>query len=85
MTMKNDIKAECTECGGRMVAGQMVDQRYYNAGSGEWVAGVVEVGKWTGEVKNAERYTVAAYRCDDCGFLKLYAREVTPERGWMKP
>ena len=79
--MKRDVKAECTECGGRMTAGAMVDFRRNKAATGEWVPGELVTSAWTGAIQNAERLVTQAYRCEDCGFLKLYARERAPEPG----
>ena len=81
--MKRDVKTECTECGGRMQAGSMVDYRRNVAAGSEWVAGEVATSAWTGAIKNPERFATVAYRCDDCGFLKLFAREAAPAPGWL--
>lgn len=81
--MKRDIRTECTECGGRMTAGSMVDYRRNVAAAGEWVAGEVATSGWTGAIKNPERFVTSAYRCDECGFLKLYARDPAPAPGWL--
>jgi hypothetical protein len=76
--MKRDPKSECTECGGRMTAGSMVDYRRDAAATGEWVSGDVVSSAWTGSIKNKERFVTSAFRCEDCGFLKIYAREPAP-------
>jgi hypothetical protein len=80
--MKRDVKAECSECGGRMTAGSMVDYRRNVATTGEWVPGEVVSSMWTGAIKNPDRFAVGAYRCEDCGCLKLYAREPAPPPSW---
>ena len=81
--MKRDVKTECTECGGRMVEGSVVDFRRNIAAAGEWVPGDVVVSGWTGQIKNEERFVMTAYRCAGCGFLKLFAREPAPAAGWL--
>ena len=81
--MRREIKTECTECGGRMSAGSMVDYRRNVAAAGEWVPGEVTTSGWTGAIKNPERFVTSAYRCDACGFLKLYAREPAPNASWL--
>lgn len=81
--MKRDVKSECTECGGRMSAGSLVDYRRNVAAAGEWVPGEVTTSGWTGAIRNPERFVTAAYRCEECGFLKLYAREPAPAPGWL--
>ncbi len=79
--MKRNPNPECTECGGAMTAGSVVDFRRNVAAAGEWVPGDVMTSGWTGAIKNTERYLMSAYRCADCGFLKLYARESAPAQG----
>jgi hypothetical protein len=81
--MNRSAKTECTDCGGRMMEGALVDYRRHEAAAGEWVAGDVVTSVWTGAIKNPERLVIRAYRCEDCGLLKLYAREVAPEKGWL--
>jgi hypothetical protein len=81
--MKRSVKGECTECGGQMVEGALVDYRRYEAAAGEWVAGDVVTSVWTGAIKNPERFIISAYRCEDCGLLKLYARELAQASAWL--
>ena len=81
--MKRSVKSECTECGGRMTAGSVVDFRRNVAAAGEWVPGEVMTSGWTGQIENESRFVMSAYRCDECGFLKLYAREPAPKPGWL--
>jgi predicted RNA-binding Zn-ribbon protein involved in translation (DUF1610 family) len=83
MPMKREVKPECTECGGRMTAGSMVDYRRNVAATGEWVPGEVMTSGWTGAIKNPDRFVTSAWRCEDCGFLKLYARESAPAHGLL--
>jgi predicted RNA-binding Zn-ribbon protein involved in translation (DUF1610 family) len=81
--MKRGVKSECSECGGRMAAGSVVDYRRNVAAAGEWVPGEVVASAWTGALRNEERFVLSAYRCEDCGFLKLYARDPAPAPGWL--
>ncbi len=74
-----EIAITCTECGGAMEPGSVVDFRRNAAAAGEWVPGEVEASTWTGALKNTDRFLISAYRCADCGSLKLYAR--TPADG----
>ena len=62
----------CTDCGHPIAAGVLVDYRRGAARPSEWVEGELETGTWTGGVKNEVRYEIAAYRCTNCGLLKLY-------------
>ena len=81
--MKRNVKTECTECGGEMTPGSVVDFRRNVAAAGEWVPGDVVTSGWTGQIKNEARFVMSAYRCADCGFLKLYAREPAPAPTWL--
>ena len=83
MPMKRDVKTECTECGGRMNAGSLVDYRRNVAAAGEWVPGEVTTSGWTGAIQNPDRFVLNAFRCDDCGFVKLFARDAAPKPGWL--
>jgi hypothetical protein len=80
--MKRDVNTACTECGGSMEDGSVVDFRRNMATAGEWVAGEVVASGWTGALKNAERFVIDAYRCVDCGSLKLYARTRSSSSAW---
>ena len=80
--MKREVKTECRECGGTLEPGSVVDFRRNVAAAAEWVAGDVVTSAWTGSIKNAERFVMSAYRCADCGFIKLYARDPASTPGW---
>jgi hypothetical protein len=56
-----------------MIAGVVIDYRRGSAHPSEWVEAELQTSSWTGSVKNDVRYAVSAYRCPDCGLLKLYA------------
>jgi hypothetical protein len=68
---------QCTECGGPMTEGALVDFRRDRAAASEWVPGRVESSVWTGSLRNTTRFKVTAFRCDDCGYLKMFARDPT--------
>ena len=82
MPEMKEMKTTCTECGGALEAGSLVDFRRGVAAASEWVPGDVEASTWTGAIKNAERYVVSAFRCADCGILKLYARTPATSSRW---
>lgn len=76
------INTTCSECGGQMEDGSIVDFRRSVAAAGEWARGAVEVSTWTGAIKNPERFVISAYRCVDCGYIKLYARTPATGSSW---
>ena len=81
--MKRTPKTDCSDCGGAMEEGSVVDFRRNDAAPGEWVPGDVVSSAWTGSIKNAERFVMTAFRCGDCGMLKLYARKPASGSGWI--
>jgi hypothetical protein len=58
-----------------MTEGAIVDFRRGGAAAGEWVPGQVESSVWTGSLRNATRLEVTAFRGEDCGYLKMFARK----------
>jgi hypothetical protein len=69
----------CSRCGGRMEAGFMLDRGHYGVpqATAEWVEGEPERSIWTGiKTKGREHYRVETYRCEGCGRLDSYAREL---------
>jgi hypothetical protein len=79
--MKSAVKSECTECGGVMTAGVVVDFRRNVPTVEGWIPHRVVRTGIVGEPKSAERFVMSAYRCEDCGFLKMYACKPAP--GWL--
>jgi hypothetical protein len=63
----------CPDCAGEMVAGTLMDYRRGTVEPSEWVEGGLSTSVWTGRVRNEKRYEVTAFRCAQCGLLKLYA------------
>lgn len=71
----------CSECGGNMQMGFPLDQSYTGVMQSEWVEGDVDIkktifGKKVADFFNGrgrKKYNVFAYRCERCGFMKLYA------------
>lgn len=73
----------CPECQGEMVDGNLVDRGHFNISRGtEWVEGPLEVSSWTGAPKNRGRFEIAALRCSQCGFLKLFADRSSTQQSW---
>lgn len=64
-----------------MVEGTVADYRRNSLQPGEWVEGRPKASIWSGRVKNEERFQVTAYRCTNCGYLKLYANELATSPG----
>ncbi|MEL6613312.1 MAG: PF20097 family protein [Bacteroidota bacterium] len=69
--------ATCLRCGGTMEPGYL---NGYTAGGAvsRWISGPFALSKWTGFPpgwKRRRKLHVQAYRCTECGFLDLYARD----------
>lgn len=73
MANHSEQRQACPECGGKMEPGAVVDFRRNSPKPSEWVEGQVESSVWTGAIKNERRLQIDAYRCQRCGYLKLYA------------
>ena len=66
----------CSECGGGMTEGFLLDETHGGRQVLRWVEGSPEKSMWVGlKLKNKEVVHVMTYRCTDCGYLKSYARE----------
>jgi hypothetical protein len=67
----------CPKCAGSMEAGFILDRAHMNVLTvSQWLEGEPETSFWTGlKTKNRERYAVATYRCQRCGFLESYAKQ----------
>jgi uncharacterized Fe-S cluster-containing MiaB family protein len=62
-----------------MEAGFLLDRGQYGVPqtTAEWVEGTPERSIWTGiKTKGREHYRVETYRCEVCGYLDSYAREL---------
>ena len=73
--MRKGVNTKCTECGGIMDSGRIADQAHAGVVMGRWVDSKPEVNIWSGKMKNEKVFDLMAYRCRDCGFVKLYARD----------
>ena len=67
----------CPKCGGTMQAGFIAD--FGHGGTvkpSDWVVGRPQRSFWFGtRVRDRQRFRVTAYRCGQCGYLELYARD----------
>ena len=68
----------CPKCSAKMARGFLVDHNYYGVAESQWADGTPEVSVWTDSVKmrGRERRTVETYRCESCGYLESYARDL---------
>ena len=66
----------CPECGGEMEEGFVADRGHYEyVKPSDWVEGAPETSFWSGtKTKGKARYPIVTFRCEQCGFLKFYAR-----------
>jgi len=66
----------CTECGGKMELGIIVDVGHGNfaADASYWMEGTNEKKFWGGlKIKGRKKHYISALRCVQCGLLKFYA------------
>jgi hypothetical protein len=77
-------KMTCPECQGEMVDGNLVGQGQHNISRGtEWVEGPLESSSWSGAApKNRARFAIAALRCSQCGYVKLFADRPAAPPSW---
>lgn len=75
--MLEEIK--CTECSGKMVPGQLIDQSYVTSGPQHWAKKATSIMG----IGLGHSYPIISYRCEKCGYLKNYAPEepVDPDIG----
>ena len=81
-----DEKA-CPDCKGIMVEGFILDLTYGGQLVPRWVRGKPETSVWTDvRSKGKECYSVASYRCVQCGLFRSYATEEAdpPNMWWGK-
>lgn len=73
--MTSDERGKCSDCGGEMVEGFILDMAYGGGVAPRWVRGRPRWSWWSGlRIKRgAECRAVETYRCVGCGLLKSYA------------
>lgn len=75
----------CPDCNGIMVEGFILDLTYGGQLVPRWIRGKPENSFWAGGVKTKgkECFSVATYRCVQCGYLRSYAAdEADPPSIW---
>jgi hypothetical protein len=66
---------KCSECGGTMVQGFILEIDGARRAVATWVEGAPEKSFWQGaNVPKEKCIPVGTFRCSVCGFLKNYAR-----------
>jgi hypothetical protein len=73
---KVELPTTCSDCGGAMSAGFLVDQGYGMEKVSTWQEGEPQKKWWAmGGItqSGATRIEVTTLRCDRCGILKSYA------------
>jgi hypothetical protein len=65
-----------------MQEGYILDTTYGGRLQSSWIEGKPEKSIWTGlKVMKKRKYHITVYRCENCGFLKLYAGlDITPNK-----
>ena len=65
----------CSECGGEMQEGYIPDFTRGTARQSFWVEGAFEKDFWGfPKYKGKKTHRITAYRCENCGFIKLFAK-----------
>lgn len=74
-----ETEKNCPECGGIMVEGFILDLTYGGQMVPRWIRGKPERSVWSGvRSSGKECYSVASFRCVQCGRLASYATEEAP-------
>lgn len=69
----------CSKCGGKMRRGFLADRGDHNTFVAHWIHGEPVNAEIFGikgdnvDVRNRNAFPVCSIRCDQCGFLELYA------------
>jgi endogenous inhibitor of DNA gyrase (YacG/DUF329 family) len=65
---------KCPKCSATMQVGFLRDRERGRSRIAEWIQGIPEFG-WLGnlKVRSRVRYRIAAFCCEGCGLLELYA------------
>ena len=67
----------CPKCRAPMERGFLVDHTHGGVAPSEWADGLAERSFWTGvKMRGRERRRVETFRCESCGYLESYAREL---------
>ncbi len=74
----NEVNNICPKCSGTMQEGFTLEIGAYDSNSQEtWIEGQPEYEFWSGlKTSGRRRFAVISYRCEKCGFLEQYARDV---------
>jgi hypothetical protein len=64
----------CSECGGKMQDGYILDYTYSGKDISSWVEGEPVKDFWDGGLSQRGKrvFRIVAFCCESCGFLKLY-------------
>ncbi len=64
----------CSECGGSMQEGYVLDVTKMDRLQSSWIEGKPEKEFWLGlNLEDRLVLPISAFRCKSCGFLKFYA------------
>lgn len=67
---------KCPKCDSEMQEGFILDESHGYHLTSSWVAGKPERSFWTGtKIHGKEKHPIQSFRCNQCGYLELYARE----------
>ncbi len=69
----------CSECGGEMLEGYILDVTRGGRVPSSWIEGKPEKDFWLGlKIEDKHVFYITAFRCESCGFLKFYAENSVP-------
>ncbi len=69
----NSKEMVCPKCQSNMIEGTVFDLTKYGMALSSWQSGKPELKRWRGFKKKKERYPIATFRCEVCGYLESYA------------
>lgn len=65
----------CPKCDSEMVRGWLPDVMYGGIGVGAWAEGEPRNSFFFGTKDPKKKIPMAAFRCSQCGYVELFARE----------
>ena len=80
-----DKERKCSECGGAMEEGFILDKSYGASLISRWLKGHPESGWQGAKTKGKECRSIETWRCVECGLLKSYAIEEVDPPGIFNP
>ena len=80
-----DESKRCSECGGAMEEGFVLDKSYGATLVSRWIKGKPEEAWQGAKTKGKDCRSIQTWRCVKCGLLKSYAIEEAEPPGFLNP